>query len=93
MSIFVFPGQGSQFLGMTSDFQDNFEIAKTTFEEIESYTSINIRKIILENENNLLNITNFTQICIFEASVAIFRSLEQEKKIDIKEDSVFLGHS
>ncbi len=93
MSIFVFPGQGSQFLGMTSDFQDNFEIAKTTFEEIESYTSINIRKIILENENNLLNITNFTQICIFAASVAIFRTLEQEKKIDIQEDSVFLGHS
>ena len=45
MTCVIFPGQGSQFLGMASDFHDNFKIAKLLFEEIEDHTKIPIRKI------------------------------------------------
>ena len=50
MTSFIFPGQGSQFVGMAKDFHDNFSIAKSKFEEIEDFTSLNIRRIIFENE-------------------------------------------
>ncbi len=46
MTSLVFPGQGSQTVGMAKDFNDNFKIASLAFEEIEDYTNINIRKII-----------------------------------------------
>ena len=46
MTTIVFPGQGSQSLGMAKDFNDNFDISRLTFEEIEDYTKIDIRKII-----------------------------------------------
>ena len=71
MTSIVFPGQGSQFVGMAKDFNDNFKIAKSTFEEIEDYTNINLRKIIFDNEENKLNLTKFTQICIFATSYVI----------------------
>ena len=51
MTAIVFPGQGSQYVGMTKDFNDNFEIAKSTFEEIEDYTQINLRKILFHLQN------------------------------------------
>ena len=46
MTTVIFPGQGSQYIGMAKDFNDNFKIAKTTFEEIEEYVGINLKKII-----------------------------------------------
>ena len=49
MTSLIFPGQGSQYVGMAKDFNDNFTIAKNTFDEIEDYVQINIRKIIFEN--------------------------------------------
>ena len=52
MTTIVFPGQGSQFLGIAKDFHDNFNIAKQSFEEIEDYTKINIRKIIFNDIEN-----------------------------------------
>ena len=52
MSAIVFPGQGSQYKEMAMDFNDNFNIAKKIFQEIEDSTNINIRKIIHENQND-----------------------------------------
>ena len=46
MTTFIFPGQGSQYLQMGKEFHDNFKVAKEIFEEIEDYTSINLRNII-----------------------------------------------
>ena len=68
MTSIVFPGQGSQTAGMAKDFYDNFKIAKLIFEEIEDYTKIDLKKIIFENDENKLNLTQFTQISIFTAS-------------------------
>ena len=64
----------AKILGMAKDFNDNFKIAKLIFEEIEDYTKINLRKIIFENEENKLDLTQFTQICIFAASYVIFKT-------------------
>ncbi len=93
MSIFVFPGQGSQFLGMSKDFHDNFDVAKITFEEIEDYTSTNLRKIIFSEDSLLLNQTNITQIAIFASSMCIFNTLKNEKNIKLSDIDVMLGHS
>ena len=51
MTSIVFPGQGSQKVGMAKDFHDNFSISKLIFEEIEDYTKINLRNIIFNDED------------------------------------------
>ena len=76
MTSIVFPGQGSQNTGMGKDFNDNFKIANQAYEEIEDYTQINVRKIIFENEGSKLDLTQFTQICIFATSYVIFKTLK-----------------
>ena len=68
MTTIVFPGQGSQSLGMAKDFNDNFDISRLTFEEIEDYTKIDIRKIIFHNEGNRLDLTQF-KASNYESSV------------------------
>lgn len=93
MTAIVFPGQGSQYLHMSIDFNENFDVAKRVFQEIEDSTSINIRKIISENPSNNLNQTNYTQITIFAASMAIYKSLLGEFGLEILNPKFFLGHS
>ena len=77
MTSIIFPGQGSQFLGMTKDFYNNYSIAKDTINEIEDATNMDLKKIIFGNDDNLLNITNFTQVSIFAASMSIYQTLEK----------------
>ncbi len=92
MTSIVFPGQGSQTAGMAKDFYDNFKIAKLIFEEIEDYTKIDLKKIIFENDDRL-NLTQFTQIAIFTASYTIFKVYFSETDIDLKDINVMMGHS
>ena len=93
MTTLVFPGQGSQFLGMSKDFYDNFDVAKNTLDEIQDYVKMDLKNIIFENRDNLLNFTNYTQISIFTASVIIFRTLIKETKLDFSKIEFMLGHS
>ena len=93
MTSIIFPGQGSQFLGMTKDFFDNFKIAQDTITEIEDATSISIKKIIFGNDDNLLNITNFTQISIFAGSMSIYQTLEKNFGFSNLNINNMLGHS
>jgi len=93
MSIIVFPGQGSQYVNMAMDFNENFSEASNVFQEVEDITKINIRKIITENQENKLNQTKYTQISIFAASMAIYFTLK--KKTDFIDflPKIALGHS
>ena len=93
MTSIVFPGQGSQFLCMAKDFHDNFKIAKQIYEEIEDYTKIDLRKIIFENIDNKLDLTQFTQICIFASSYVIFKIYINESNLKLDDINVMLGHS
>ena len=93
MTSIIFPGQGSQFLGMAKDFFDNFTIAKDTITEIEDATNMDIKKIIFGNDDNLLNITNFTQVSIFSASISIYRTLEKNFGFENLKINNMLGHS
>ena len=51
MTVIVFPGQGSQFVGMSRDFYDNFEIARNIFDLVEDVTQIKIKDIIFNNSS------------------------------------------
>ena len=93
MSAIVFPGQGSQYISMAIDFNNNFTISKNIFSEIEDVTEIKIRKIITENQQDKLNQTNFTQIAIFSASIVIFKTLIDQVGLDTIKPKIVLGHS
>ncbi len=93
MTSIVFPGQGSQNTGMGKDFNDNFKIANQAYEEIEDYTQINLRKIIFENEGSKLDLTQFTQICIFATSYVIFKTYLNETDLQLNNINVMMGHS
>ena len=90
MTCIVFPGQGSQYQGMAKDLYDNYKLAVSIFQEIEDYTKLDIRNIIFNN-NDKLNLTQFTQICIFSVSYIIFKILEAEKGVE--NINIMMGHS
>ena len=93
MTTIVFPGQGSQFVGMGKDFNDKFKVAKLSFEEIEDYSKIDIRKIIFNDEAGKLDLTQFTQICIFATSYVIFKTFINHTDFKLKDFNVMMGHS
>ena len=82
MTSIVFPGQGSQYFGMCKEFYDNFKISQNLFNEIEEITSVPIKKIIFEDDTNNINLTKFTQICIFATSMSIFKVIEENIDCD-----------
>ena len=93
MTAVVFPGQGSQIKEMSKDFYDNYQIARKTFEEIEDFVKLDLKKIIFENQDNMLNRTKYTQISIFTSSMLIFNTLINEQKLDLNIIKYMLGHS
>jgi len=93
MTTLIFPGQGSQFVGMAKDFCKEFVIARETFEIIENSVNIDLRDIIFNNKSDLLNITKYTQLAIFSTSMSIYNVLKNEINIDKISINYTLGHS
>jgi len=69
--VFLFPGQGSQFVGMAKDLFNEFQLAKNLFEEAEGILGYNLAKIAFEGPDEILKQTQFTQPSIFVHSVII----------------------
>ncbi len=89
----LFPGQGSQSVGMTKDLYNNFDYIKVLFEEAEDTLNLSIKKIIFEGPPDILNQTENTQPAIFLASFAIFNVIKNETSFDITKADYFAGHS
>ena len=80
---FLFPGQGVQCFGMGKDFYENFEIAKQVYDLAGEASGLDVAKICFE-ENELLNITEYTQIALLTTEVAILKVLwEKGVKADL----------
>jgi len=91
---YVFPGQGSQFVGMGKDFYDNFKIARETFEEVDDALSYKLSKIIFDGPIEELTLTEHTQSALMVVSIAIARVVEEVTGRKIKEIASFVaGHS
>jgi [acyl-carrier-protein] S-malonyltransferase len=87
---FIFPGQGSQKVGMGQDFLNNFAESKQVFAEVDEALGKPLSKIIFEGPQDDLNLTENTQPAIMACSIAIFRAL----KLDITDCcSLVAGHS
>ena len=90
MKAFVFPGQGSQYVGMGQDLHKEFPTAKRTFEESGDALGLDIRKLCFEGDSEDLRLTENTQPAILTVSVAAWRVLDEET--GIKADFL-AGHS
>ena len=75
---FLFPGQGSQIVGMGKDLYEKYEDVKNVYEEVKKLTGIDVARISFEEEQEVLNQTKYTQICILTMSLAILKLLEKE---------------
>ena len=93
MNAILFPGQGSQVVGMGLEFYNNFEIVKNIFKEADEKLSFKLSKMILEGPEDELKLTQNTQPAILTVSYAIFSVLKKEFNFDFKNSKFFAGHS
>lgn len=90
----VFPGQGSQIVGMGKDLSDNFSVAKEVFQTVDQILGINLSKIMFEGPSEELTKTENTQPALMAVSIAIIRILESEFGFKIENSCKFVaGHS
>ena len=94
MNILVFPGQGSQKIGMGKLFYENFSAAKNVFHEVDETLKFKLSKLIFEGDINELSLTSNTQPALMAVSIAILRVFLEENKININQKFKFVcGHS
>jgi len=92
--VFIFPGQGSQAVGMGKSLYDNFTVAKDVFDEVDDALSEKLSKLIFEGPEEELTQTQNAQPALMAVSMAMVRVLEHEQNKDITQlCSAVAGHS
>ncbi len=76
-TVFMFPGQGSQYIGMAKDFYDAYPESKAVFEKASEAAGFSVEQLCFE-ENEKINITEYTQICMLAAEAAIYAAVVKE---------------
>jgi len=89
----IFPGQGSQIVGMGKEFFDKYNLVKNLFKEADDVLGISLSKIIFEGPKEELDLTINTQPAIFLVSYSIYNVIKEEFNINLNEAKYFAGHS
>jgi [acyl-carrier-protein] S-malonyltransferase len=93
MRAIIFPGQGSQYVGMGSDFYDKFDLVKKNFQTVDQTLGFSLSKLILDGPSEDLKLTQNTQPAIMVVGVSIFNVLKNEFGLNLNESKFFAGHS
>ena len=93
MNAILFPGQGSQIVGMGSEFYNKYEIVKKIFKDADERLGYKISNIILNGPEEKLKLTQNTQPAILIVSYSIFSVLEKEYNFNFGATKFFAGHS
>ena len=89
----IFPGQGSQIVGMCGEFHSRFDLIKKIFKNADEILEFPSSKVILEGPKETLYLTENTQPAIFLVGYSIFQLVKKEFNIDLNKAKFFAGHS
>ena len=89
----IFPGQGSQLVGMSKDLYNKYSLVKDLFKEGDDTLGFSLSSLILNGPKEELDFTENTQPAIFMVSYSIFKLIKEEFNIDLNKASFFAGHS
>ena len=89
----LFPGQGSQIVGMGKDFYNKYTLVQKLFEEADDTLGFSLSNLVLNGPKEDLDLTENTQPAIFLISYSIFKLIKEEFNINFNKASFFAGHS
>ena len=89
----IFPGQGSQLVGMGKDFYNKYTLVKDLFKEADDTLGFPLSNLILNGPKEDLDLTENTQPAIFLISYSIFKLIKEEFNINLNKANFFAGHS
>ena len=93
MRAIIFPGQGSQYVGMCSDFYEKFDLVKKNFDVVDKTLGFSLSDIIFNGPEDKLKLTQNTQPAIMAVGVSIYNVLKNNFKINLNTSKFFAGHS